>query len=269
MGWNEVRAAYEAKRPFTVLTCYDHPSAVLQDAAGIDVIFVGDSVGTNVLGYASEREVTLGDMAHHVAAVRRGVRHAAVMADLPYGTYRDPSDAAASAQRLLAAGAEIIKMEEPTAEVVAAVSNLAVPVCVHLGYTPQTKDAARVQAKDLESARQLFDQAFAVRDAGADMLLIELVPAEVASMLTDRIGIPTIGIGAGPGTSAQVQVLPDILGLSEKLFRHARSFADLRPQVMAALSEYRRVVEDGSFPEAGVHARQASAELLAALRAET
>ena len=228
MAWETIQQAYTDGRPFTVLTCYDYPSACLQQAAGIEVIFVGDSVGTNVLGYESEREVTLADMQHHVRAVSRGVSTSELMADLPYATYADPAMAVANARLIADAGATIIKMEDPSAEVVAAVSGAGHRVCAHLGYTPQTIDRARVQAKDLSSAEHLFEQAFALQKAGASLILIELVPIEVATLLTEQLSIPTIGIGAGPGTSSQVQVWPDVIGFSERVFRHAKVYADAR-----------------------------------------
>lgn len=238
----------------TMLTCYDYPTAVLQDAAGIDIVFVGDSVGTNALGYESEREVTMADMTHHLKAVRRGVQRAYLLCDLPYNAYVTPQQALQNAQTLLDHGADGVKLEggREQVAVVRALADRGIDVCGHIGYTPQTLSEAgkkaRVQGRSFERATQLIEDAIALERAGIKLLVLELVPEQLARLISERLQIPTIGIGAGRYCDGQVLVINDLLGITPfktRLSRHYQHFRDLTAQ---ALADYKREVEAGQFP---------------------
>lgn len=251
-------AALQAKRraglPITMLTCYDYPTARLEDQAGIDIVFVGDSLGTNVLGYASEREVTMADMLHHLRAVRRGVRRAYLLADLPHGAYATPARALTNAEQLLAAGAGAVKLEggREQVEVVRALVAAGIGVCGHLGYTPQTlSEPGRrpaVQGRRGGEAIALMEDALALEAAGLALLVLELVPAPLARLVTERLTIPTIGIGAGRHCSGQVLVVNDVLGITPFRLKLAKRYQEYDTLTGAALAAYRREVEAGLFP---------------------
>jgi 3-methyl-2-oxobutanoate hydroxymethyltransferase len=240
-----------AGEKIVMLTAYDFPTAAIEDQCGVDVQLIGDSVGTNVLGYADVSEVTVEDIAHHVRAVARGARRSFVLADMPYHSFASKELALQNARRFVSAGADGVKMEGEL-EAVEQVRHLAanqIPVCAHIGYTPQTDGTrAAVQGKDAARARELIDAAAAVEDAGAFMLVLELVPERLAEFITARLSIPTISIGSGRYCSGQVQVVHDILGLSERLFRHAKAFGALREESLRAVGRYVDEVRTGAFP---------------------
>ncbi|HEU5204104.1 MAG TPA: 3-methyl-2-oxobutanoate hydroxymethyltransferase [Candidatus Limnocylindrales bacterium] len=240
-----------------MLTAYDYPSARLLDEAGIPFILVGDSVGTVVLGYDSEIRVTMEDMLHHTAAVVRGTSRALVVADMPFLSYATPAEAVDNAGRFLReAGAQAVKVEGGvrSARIIEAIVRAGIPVMGHIGWTPQSKHAlggkVRVQGKTGDRARTLLGDALAVQEAGAFSIVLELVPEQLATAITERLRIPTIGIGAGPGTSGQVQVLTDLLGWSDWHPKHARPFANLREAVLDAARTYASEVAAGTFPGA-------------------
>jgi 3-methyl-2-oxobutanoate hydroxymethyltransferase len=240
-----------------MLTAYDYPSARLLDEAGIPFILVGDSVGTVVLGYDSEIRVTMEDMLHHTAAVVRGTSRALVVADMPFLSYSTPAEAVDNAGRFLReAGAQAVKVEGGvrSARIIEAIVRAGIPVMGHIGWTPQSKHAlggkVRVQGKTGDRARNLLGDALAVQEAGAFSIVLELVPEQLATAITERLRIPTIGIGAGPGTSGQVQVLTDLLGWSDWHPKHARPFANLREAVLEAARSYASEVAAGTFPGA-------------------
>ena len=240
-----------------MLTAYDYPSARLLDEAGIPFILVGDSVGTVVLGYDSEIRVTMEDMLHHTAAVVRGTSRALVVGDMPFLSYATPSEAVDNAGRFLQeAGAQAVKVEGGvrSARIIEAIVRAGIPVMGHIGWTPQSKHAlggkVRVQGKTGDRARNLLGDALAVQEAGAFSIVLELVPEQLATAITERLRIPTIGIGAGPGTSGQVQVLTDLLGWSDWHPKHARPFANLREAVLEAARSYASEVAAGTFPGA-------------------
>lgn len=246
----------EGQRIPTV-TAYDYPSARLADEAGIPLILVGDSLGQVVLGYETTVRVSLDEMIHHTRAVVRGARRALVVGDMPFLTYPTPDDALAAARRFLQeGGAQAVKVEggRRTAPVIEALVRNGVPVMGHIGLTPQAIHAigkVRVQGKTKDQARALLADALAVAEAGAFSIVLELIPEQLAGAITDRLRIPTIGIGSGPLCSGQIQLFTDILGLSvDHLPRHARRYLHLRESIAEALAAYASDVAEGSFPGA-------------------
>ena len=230
------------------LTAYDAPTARTLAAAGVDIILVGDSVGVNVLGYAHERDVTLTDMAHHIAAVRRGAPRAHVMGDLPYATYDTPRQALDSAAALRAAGADSVKFEGARPEILAALVSAGVPVCCHLGLESQHQDKKRRQGQTAEAAAKLVADALALDAAGQALLVLELVPQEVAARITRRVRAPTIGIGSGASTDGQVLVVNDLAGITDRAFKHNRRYAELGRALREAVAAYASDVREGRFP---------------------
>ena len=239
------------------VTAYDYPSARLADEAGIPLILVGDSLGQVILGYETTVRVSLDEMVHHTRAVVRGARRALVVGDMPFLTYPRPEDALVAAGRFLQeAGAQAVKVEggRRTAPVIETLVRNGVPVMGHIGLTPQAIHAigkVRVQGKTKDQARALMADALAVAEAGAFAIVLELIPEQLAGAITERLRIPTIGIGSGPLCSGQIQLFTDILGLSvDHLPRHARRYLHLRESIAEALRAYATDVEDGSFPGA-------------------
>jgi len=237
-----------------MLTAYDAPTARLLDEAGIPLILVGDSVGRAMLGYDGELRVTMADMLHHTAAVTRGARHALVIADMPFLSYATPDEAVANAGRFVReAGAQAVKIEGGTrsARTIETLVRAGIPVMGHIGLTPQAINAigkVRVQGKTREQARALLADALAVQEAGAFSIVLELVPEQLAAAITERLRIPTIGIGAGAGCSGQVQVVTDLLGLDDWHPKHARPYANLRTTIVEAARAYAADVAAGTFP---------------------
>lgn len=238
-----------------MLTAYDYPTAKLLDEAGIPLLLVGDSLGEVLLGYDSTVRVSMDEMLHHVKAVVRGTTRALVVADMPFLSYATPEEAVENAGRFLReGGAHAVKTEggRRSARTIEALVRAGIPVMGHIGWTPQAKygmgGRVRVQGKSREAARDLLADALAVQEAGAFSLVLELVPGQLASAITERLRIPTIGIGAGPGTSGQVQVVTDLLGLGDFRPRHARAYAGLRETILEAARAYARDVGSGDFP---------------------
>lgn len=254
----ELQAMRQRGERIVALTAYDYTTAKVADEAGVDFLLVGDSLAMVVLGYDSTLPVTMDEMLHHTKAVARGTRRALVVGDMPFMSYHaSVEQAVANAGRFLKeAGAKAVKLEGGHAHQLAcirAIAQAGVPVVAHLGFTPQAVHAIgqRVQAKTDESIRELLAQAEAVQAAGACALVLELVPAEVASLVTERVSIPTIGIGAGVGCSGQIQVIHDMLGLyTDFMPRHAKRYAELHDPMVAAISAYADDVRAQRFPEA-------------------
>jgi 3-methyl-2-oxobutanoate hydroxymethyltransferase len=251
----DVGKLYIDGQRFAMLTAYDYPTARLLDEAGIPIILVGDSVATVMLGYDSEIRVTMAEMLHHTAAVVRGTKRAVVVGDMPFLSYATPDEAVDNAGRFLQeAGAQAVKIEGGvrSARIIEALVKAGIPVMGHIGWTPQSKHAlggkVRVQGKTADRARTLLGDALAVQESGAFSIVLELVPEQLATALTERLRIPTIGIGAGPGCSAQVQVVTDLLGMSDWHPKHARPLANLRQVILDAAAGYAAQVADGSFP---------------------
>ncbi len=240
----------------TMLTAYDFYTAAMIDQAGVDTILVGDSLGMVVLGYDSTVPVTMEEMLHHCKAVRRGTQKAFLIGDMPFMSYNvTQSEAVRNAGRFIKeAGCDAVKLEggSEMAPVVRAVVQAGIPVCGHIGLTPQTAtklSGFKVQGKDAESARQLMDSARALDEAGAFMLVLECIPDAIAAEISKNISIPTIGIGAGPQCDGQVLVTNDLLGLFEKFVpKFVKQYCKLAPQIKDALNEYVREVREGAFP---------------------
>ena len=241
--------------PIPCITAYDYPTAKLADAAGIPLILVGDSLGNVVLGYDSTTYVTMDDMIRHTQAVARGARNALVVADMPFMSYQINADEAVrNAGRLVQeAGAHAVKLEggAAVAETVARITSAGIPVLGHLGLTPQSVNQLggyRVQGRTLSQAQRLLEDAAKLEEAGAFGIVLESVPGLLAQMLTNRIHIPTIGIGAGAGCDGQIQVLHDVLGLSHRLPKHAKQYANLTRIIEQAIAAYANDVRDRNFP---------------------
>jgi 3-methyl-2-oxobutanoate hydroxymethyltransferase len=234
------------------ITAYDYPTAALVDEAGIPLILVGDSLAQVVLGYDTTVRVSMEEMLHHTKAVVRGTKRSLIVADMPFLSYSNAEDALANAGRFLReAGAQAVKVEGGvrSARTIEALVRAGIPVMGHIGLTPQainTLGRVRVQGKSRDQARSLLADALAVQEAGAFSIVLELVPGQLAQAITDRLHIPTIGIGAG--CSGQIQVINDTLGWGDWVPKHARKYADLRGTILGAVAQYRADVEAGTFP---------------------
>ena len=243
-------------RRFATITAYDYPTAAIVDEAGIPLILVGDSLGMVMLGYDSTVRVSMDEMLHHTRAVVRGTRRALVVADMPFLSYGiSIEDSVAHAGRFLSeGGAQAVKVEGGvrSARTIEAIVRGGIPVMGHIGLTPQAVHQLggyRVQGKSGASARSLVADALAVQEAGAFAIVLELVPAELAKAITERLAIPTVGIGAGPWCSAEIQVITDVVGLTrDHTPRHARRFGDLGVALAEAVAAYRDAVTEGRFP---------------------
>lgn len=231
-----------------VVTAYDAPTARIEAEAGVDIILVGDSVGVNVLGYAHEREVTLADMAHHIAAVRRGAPEVYIIGDLPYATYDTPQQAIESSRLLRESGADCVKFEGAQPDIMRALTAAGFDVCAHLGLESQHHDVKRRQGKTAQAAAKLYQDALALDAAGQKFVVLELVPQELAARITQAIGAPTIGIGAGAATDGQVLVVNDLAGITAREFKHNRRYGAVGAALRDAVSAYARDVRAGVFP---------------------
>ncbi|CAD83983.1 MULTISPECIES: 3-methyl-2-oxobutanoate hydroxymethyltransferase [Nitrosomonas] len=247
--------ACEQGEKIAVLTCYDATFAAVLEEAGVDILLVGDSLGNVVQGKSSTLPVTLDEMIYHVRCVERGTHRVFIMADMPFGTFQvSPQEAFGNAVRLMAAGAQMVKIEggQHMAETVEFLSCRGIPVCAHIGLMPQfvhQLGGYRVQGKTPNDARQLREDALLLQEAGAAMLLMELIPAVLGEEITRLLSIPTIGIGAGAACSGQVLVLHDMLGISSgTLPRFVRNFMMDADSIQTAVSNYVEAVKLGAFP---------------------
>jgi 3-methyl-2-oxobutanoate hydroxymethyltransferase len=256
----QLRSKKVAGERFAVLTAYDATFARLVAEAGIEAILVGDSLGMVLQGHASTLPVTVADMAYHVAAVARGNSFgnngALIIGDLPFGAYSTPAQTMENAATLMRAGSHVVKVEggQWLAESIHMLTERGIPVCGHLGLTPQSVNVFggfKVQGRQAEQARQILEDAKALEAAGASLLVLECVPQALGAQITQAVGIPVIGIGAGPHTDAQVLVLPDMLGLTARAPRFVRNFMEGANSVQAALESYRNAVLSGEFPAQG------------------
>ena len=248
----------ERGEKFAMLTAYDYPTAKLLDEAGVPVILVGDSLGMVVLGYDSTIPVTMEEMLHHTKAVARGTERAIVVGDMPFMSYQATvEDALRNAGRFLQeAGATAVKLEGgvPMAETVRRLVSIGIPVMGHLGLTPQSLHQLgghKVQGKAPAAAAKLLDDALALQEAGAFAIVLEGIPAPLGRLASEKLAIPTIGIGAGPHCDGQVQVLHDLLGLCDRFVpKHAKQYAHLSDEIRDAVARYLDEVKSGAFPTA-------------------
>ena len=253
---NQIREKKTKSEPLVMLTCYDYSTARILDDAGIELLLVGDSLGTVMLGYESTIPVTMDDIVHHTKAVVRGSKKAMVVADMPFLSYQvNREEALYNAGRLIQeGGAGAVKMEggENIASIIKSITSAGIPVMAHLGLTPQYIHALggyRIQGKSVDSAVRLYQDALAVEQAGAFALVLETVPTLVAAHISKAIKIPTIGIGAGAGCDGQVQVVHDILGsFLDFKPKHARRYANLAKTITEAVTTYRDDVISHNFP---------------------
>ncbi len=250
----DIAKRYADGERLAMLTAYDFPTAKLLDEAGIPLLLVGDSLGQVILGYESTVRVTMAEMLHHTKAVVRGSARALVIADMPFLSYATPDEALDNAGDFMReAGAQAVKVEGGvrTARVIETLVRAGIPVMGHIGLTPQSINTIgkhKVQGKDRDTARALLADAQAVQEAGAFSMVVELVPEQLAAAITERLRVPTIGIGAGAGCSGQVQVFTDLIGLGDFVPRHARRYANVREAILEAAKAYGADVAAGTFP---------------------
>lgn len=241
------------REKFVTVALYDAPMAAMAERCGIEVVLVGDSLGMTVLGYDSTIPVTMEQMIYHIEAVARGNRQSLIISDLPFMTYATPEQAMINATRVMQAGAHMVKIEGGRwlAPTVTMLSERGIPVCAHIGLTPQSVfkfGGFRVQGRTPEGAAILREDALILEGAGADIVLLEGVPAELASQITSSLHVPTIGIGAGRDTDAQVLVINDILGLTERPPKFSKNFLKETGEIKGALQRYAEEVKAGVFP---------------------
>jgi 3-methyl-2-oxobutanoate hydroxymethyltransferase len=253
---SDIQRMYSEGRRIAMLTAYDYPTARILDEAGIPLLLVGDSLAQLVLGYETTVRVSMAEMLHHTKAVVRGSKRALVIGDMPFLSYGVTPEATLDNAGIFLreGGAQAVKIEGGTrsARTVETLTKAGIAVMGHIGLTPQSIHQIgkiRVQGKTKSAARQLLSDALALQEAGAFAIVLELVPEQLAAAITQRLAIPTIGIGAGPSCSGQVQVLTDLLGLSaDYIPKHARRYAELRAVIGDAVRAYAADVEAGTFP---------------------
>lgn len=249
-------AMRNAGEKIAMLTCYDASFATLMDRCGVDVLLVGDSLGNVCQGHSSTLPVTLADIAYHTASVARGNQTALLIADMPFGTYATPESAFENAVKLMQAGAQMVKLEGGAwlADTVKFLTDRAVPVCAHLGLTPQSVHQLggfKVQGKTAEGAEKLKADALILQEAGASILVLEAIPTALGKEVTEMLAMPTIGIGAGADCSGQVLVMHDMLGVFPgRKARFVKNFMEGQTSIEDAVRAYIAAVKDKSFPAA-------------------
>jgi 3-methyl-2-oxobutanoate hydroxymethyltransferase len=249
--------AMKGKSRVGMLTAYDYPSAKVADAAGADILLVGDSLGMVVLGYPDTLSVTVDDMLHHTRAVARGTKSALIVGDMPYLSYHvSVEESVRNAGHFIQAGAHAVKIEgaKPSRiKAIEAILDAEIPVMGHIGLTPQSVNALggfKLQGKNAEDARRLLDEAVSLERAGCFSIVLECVPSELAALITEQITIPTIGIGAGPACDGQVLVFHDVLGIYDgHTPKFVRQYAHIAQDMQAALEGYLADVRSGAFPD--------------------
>ncbi|MCH7576660.1 MAG: 3-methyl-2-oxobutanoate hydroxymethyltransferase [Chloroflexi bacterium] len=252
----KLKAMKKRGERFAMLTAYDYPSARLVEEAGVPIILVGDTLGMVVLGYDTTIPVTMDEMLHHVKAVVRGTRKAHVVADMPFMSYQaGPQDALRNAGRMLKeGGAQSVKLEggRRVADTVSLLVSSGIPVLGHIGLTPQSVNQLggyKLQGKTPAAAVKLINDAVALEQAGAYAIVLETIPAQLGEVITQKVSVPTIGIGAGPHCDGQVQVFHDLLGLFDEFVpKHAKRYAQLGEVIKDAVGQYVAEVQDGAFP---------------------
>ena len=252
----DLQTKTEKGERFTMVTAYDYPTAVIVDKAGIDVILVGDSLAMVVLGLPNTVSVTMDEMLHHCRAVARGAQHPLLVGDMPFMSYQvDTKEAVHNAGRFLKEGnMDVVKLEGgiKMAPVTKAIVDAGIPVMGHIGLTPQTVSKLggfKVQGKDASAAQQLVEDALALEEAGCFSIVLEAIPDRLAKLISQKLTIPTIGIGAGPDCDAQVLVTHDMVGLFDRFTpKFVKRYINIHEQMVEALQQYKAEVEEGSFP---------------------
>jgi 3-methyl-2-oxobutanoate hydroxymethyltransferase len=252
----DIQTMKKEGKKIAMLTAYDYPMALLEDRAGIEIILVGDSVGMTVLGYENTLPVTMDEMIHHTKAVTRGAKYALIIGDMPFMSYNTSErDAIFNAGRFMKEGkADAVKLEGGASvkDIVKAIVNAGIPVMGHLGLTPQTISMLggfKVQGKDAQGAQKIIDDALSLEDAGAFSVLLEAVPAPIAKKITERLKVPTIGIGAGVHCDGQVLVVHDLLGLFDRFTpKFAKRYVNMSELMLKAFESYKEEVLQGAFP---------------------
>jgi 3-methyl-2-oxobutanoate hydroxymethyltransferase len=252
----DIQAMKRERKRIAMLTAYDYPTALLEDRAGIEIILVGDSLAMTVLGYENTLPVTMEAMIHHTKAVTRGAKYALIIGDMPFMSYNtSEKDAIFNAGRFMKeGGADAVKLEGGASvrETVRAIVKAGIPVMGHIGLTPQTISMLggfKVQGKDAQGAQKIIDDALSLEDAGAFSVLLEAVPAPIAKRVTERLTVPTIGIGAGVHCDGQVLVVHDMLGLFDRFTpKFAKRYVNLSELMLKAFDSYREEVMKGAFP---------------------
>ncbi len=270
-----LKSKKEKGEPITMLTAYDYPTGLLVDQAGIDIILVGDSLAMVVLGHENTVAVTMDEMLHHCKAVARGAKNPLLVGDMPFMSYQvDVKEAIRNAGRFLKEGGmDVVKLEggRDMAPTVKGIVDAGIPVMGHIGLTPQTISKLggyRVQGKDIATAKALIDDGLALEEAGAFSLILEAIPGPVARLITERVGIPTIGIGAGPDCDGQVLVTHDLIGLFDRFVpKFVKQYTNTFSSIIEALESYRDEVVAGTFP-GPEHGYSMSDEALQALLKE-
>lgn len=248
---SRIRQKKRDGKKIVMLTAYDYFLAKVVDEAGIDAVLVGDSLGMVVLGYESTVNVTMDDMIRHTQAARRGVKRALLIGDMPYKSFETIEVAVRNARRFTEeAGCDAVKLEGESYEAASAIIKCGIPVLGHLGLTPQTAAEFKAQGKDAEAARAIVDAAARLEDLGCFSIILECIPSELAEIVTSKISIPTIGIGAGPACDGQILVLNDVLGLFDRFLpKFAKRYADIGMIAKEAVFKYKEEVEKGVFPK--------------------
>jgi 3-methyl-2-oxobutanoate hydroxymethyltransferase len=252
MNLHKLQGMAQRGEKIALLTCYDSSFATLCEAAGVDVLLVGDSLGMVLQGAGDTLSVSMQDMLYHTRCVAAGAKSSLIMADMPRGSDATPQMALGNARRLLEAGAHIVKLEGNKTDIVRHLAGHEIPVCGHLGFTPQyvrELGGYKVQGRDEAGAQRIIEGALELQQAGACLLLLEMVPAKLGETVTTQLSIPTIGIGAGPDCDAQVLVLHDMLGVYPgRTPKFARNFMQGADSILQALEHYVAAVKSGEFP---------------------
>jgi 3-methyl-2-oxobutanoate hydroxymethyltransferase len=242
--------ALKSNRKVSMLTAYDYQTARILEAAGIDMILVGDSLGNVILGYEGTRQVTMEDMIRHIGAVRRGAPHTYIVGDMPVDTYDNVEDALRNASKLMEAGATAVKLEGNQALIVRSLITVGIPVQGHLGLLPQTATDMKVKGKEKTEAERIYEEALFLDAAGVFSIVLECIPVKLATRITDAVKGVTIGIGAGPNCDGQVLVINDMLGMMAGFKpKHVKQYANLYEIIGDATRAYIGEVKDGKFPD--------------------
>ena len=250
---NNLKASKAKRQKFAVLTAYDYSFAAMIEASGIEVTLVGDSLGNVIQGQDTTIPVTVDEMAYHTAAVKRAIKNSLLITDMPFMSYSSEVQALDNAATLMQAGAQMVKLEggEWLADTVYAMTERGIPVCGHIGLTPQSVfklGGYKVQGKNQTAAEKMLNEANILQQAGADLIVVECVPSALGKELAESVDIPVIGIGAGPDTDAQVLVLHDMLGISRKLPKFSKNYLEHCTSVQEAINKFGEDVRKGVFP---------------------